>query len=169
MPDESLVESLALEEVDSRERLVALARQLAERLARELEERGLAWQEVQVRLRAAGRERTRSTLLPRQAPPAGLPSAVARLLETWPLPGPAEHLALRAARLMPLAFAQLDLTGGRHADREHRLEAALREVNRRYPLAVLRGGASAGTGSAARRERMLAFYDPLRGGGRDGE
>ncbi|MDI3298539.1 MAG: hypothetical protein QJR08_05150 [Bacillota bacterium] len=169
MPIASLVQALSLEGVTSGELLAALARHLAERLAGELDGRGLAWQEARLRLRAAGRELERATLLPRQAPPAALPPAVVRLLEDFRLPAPAEHLALHVARLTPLAFLQLDLAGGRRADREARLEAVLQEVNRRYPLALLRGGASTGESLAARRrERMLTFYDPLRGGGGTG-
>ncbi|MDI3317983.1 MAG: hypothetical protein QJR14_10270 [Bacillota bacterium] len=163
MPVASLVQALSLEGVTSGELLTALSRHLAEQLAEELRSRGLAWQEARLRLRVTGKELEYATALPRQAPPSSLSPAVTGLLEGVRLPGPVEGLALHVLRLTPQAFVQMDLAGGRRADRIARLEAVLQEVNRRYPLALLRGGAPAAEDPAARRrERMLSFYDPLR-------
>lgn len=156
----SLTASVTLNGVFNREALTAACKELAGLLAGRLRCKGLAYLEVALEAETEKGTAGAVSRFGHGRLPADLALHLMCLLPRLGLCAPVERLTATVRRLVPAPVEQPALFGGEEHLRRLRLERVLAEVNQKHRLA------RASALVPDRRERMLAFYDPWRFGGR---
>lgn len=157
-----LAQSLFLGGAADRRSLELACAELAAALSRRLREQGLGYLEARLEAEAEGEAARAESRFPRVQAPARLGFHLSRLASRLAVSGPVERLSAAVAGLSPLPAEQLALFGARNRLIKARLERLMREAGREHRLAP------ASSLEEDRREKMLAFYDPLRRRGRGG-
>jgi len=158
---------------------VALERVLGEtagRFAREMADQGLACGEIGLAFRSDGGrevEASRRLIRPGRSLEAlgfALLGLAERLLADWPETDPPVEAEARAGRILPRAARQLDLENllgwGVGPGPRDEVKEVVKELAWRFGRGVIQGGPVRDSGASRhrRRENLLGFYDPLRGG-----
>lgn len=151
-----LAQSLFLGGAADRRSLELACAELAAALSSQLQEKGLGYLEARLEAEAEGEAARAESRFPQVQDPSRLGFHLARLISRLAIPGPVERLSAAVAGLWPLPAKQLALFGTRHRLTKDRLERLMREAGREHRLAL------ASSLEEDRREKMLAFYDPLR-------
>lgn len=154
---QSLSQSALLEGTVSREALLHACRRLAAVLSEKMAGRGLVWQEIRVEIRTEKGIVSGATKLAGHRKPDSIYVNLENLIFRLNIPAPVETLTVTVSGLTPAEVEQLRLFDLR-PDRRPGLINVMREVNRLYPRALIPASGI----ETDRREKMLAFYDPLR-------
>lgn len=154
---QSLSQSVLLEGAASREALLHACRRLAAVLSEKMAARELVWQEISVKIWTESGAVTGVTRLASHRRPDSIYVNLENLISRLEVPAPVESLTVSVSGLAPAQAEQLRLFDS-CPDRQPGLINVMREVNRLYPCALV----WASSIGVERREKMLAFYDPVR-------
>lgn len=155
-----LSQSVPLEGTASRDALFSACRLLASALAEKMAGENIVWQEISVDIQTETGTANGTARLAGCRRPDALYVNLENLISRLKLPAPVETLTVTVRGLAPARAEQLRLFDSR-PDRRPGLTRAVEETDRLYPRSLVRASGM----EVERRERMLAFYDPLRQGG----